>query len=167
MAEREILVDKQRLQYEGLFNFSDLYAMIDEWFEYKGYDKREKKNIESIKPDGKYIEIEFEPWKKITDYAKSVIKVRMIANDMKVVEIERDGVKIKVNQGKLQFVFDVYLETDYENRWEQKPMFVFLRTLFDKYIFRTYTTSYQNEVLADFKDLHSQIRSFLNLYRMR
>ena len=90
MAEREVLVDKMRMTYEGLFSILDIYKLMDEWFEEKGYDKREAKNIESVFPEGKYVEIVVEPWKKLTEYAKSVIKVRMIFSDIKEVEVEKE-----------------------------------------------------------------------------
>ena len=45
MAERETLIDNYRVIYEGLFSVKDLYSLIDEYFEEKGYDRREKKNI--------------------------------------------------------------------------------------------------------------------------
>ena len=48
MSEREVLVDKMRLTYEGIFSILEVYKIMDEWFEEKGYDKREVKNIESI-----------------------------------------------------------------------------------------------------------------------
>ena len=54
-----------------------------------------------------------------------------------------------MNQGKIDLVFDGILETDYENRWEGKPLFFFLRTLFDKYIFKPYTTGYQSNCVDD------------------
>ncbi|MFH1054102.1 MAG: hypothetical protein V1740_06810 [Candidatus Woesearchaeota archaeon] len=167
MAEREIIVDRNRLTYEGLFSVIDLYTMIDEFFEDKGYDKREKKNVERVKAEGKYIELELEPWKKLTDYAKSVIKVRILMSDIKEVEVEKEGVKVKLNQGKVQFVFDAYLETDYEHRWEMKPMFFFIRTLLDKFAFKNYTVSFKNEVKSDLSQLIIMIRSFLNLYRQQ
>jgi len=165
MAERDVVIERYRLTYEGLFNLLDLYTMIDEFFEDKGYDKRERKNIERVTPEGKYIEIQLEPWKKLTDYAKSVIAVRMIFSDIKEVEVEKDGVKVKMNQGKVQFVFDAFLETDYEHRWEMKPMFFFIRTIFDKYIYRSYTISFKNEVANDLNSLIVMCRSFLNLNR--
>ena len=165
MAEREVLVDKERLTYEGLFSMADLYSLIDEYFEEKGYDKREKKNIERVTPEGKNIEIWLEPWKKITDYAKSVISLRILVADLKEVEVEKEGVKIKVNQGNVQMVFDVFLETDYENLWESKPMFFFLRTLVDKYIYRDYTNRNKGEAVNDMRTLLYQIRSYLNLFR--
>ncbi|MDP7323380.1 MAG: hypothetical protein QF632_01310 [Candidatus Woesearchaeota archaeon] len=165
MAEREVLVDKMRLTYEGLFSIYDMYKMIDEWFEEKGYDKREVKNIESVFPEGKYIEVVMEPWKKLTDYAKSVIKVRMIFSDIKEVQVEKDGMKVKMNQGRAHFVFDAFLETDYENRWESKPMFFLIRTLYDKYFYKGYTSQLKGEVMDAVTELHARIKGFLNLHR--
>jgi len=165
MAEREVVVDHARLSYEGLFSVPELYKLIDTWIRERGYDKLEKKNIEKIERDGKYIEIEILPWKKITDYAKNVLRLRIIMSNVKDVEIERDGKKIKLNQGKVKIVSDAYLETDYEHRWEGKPIFFFLRTVFDKYFFKPYTQSYRENVLKDYNDLIGQIKSFLNLYR--
>ncbi len=165
MAEREVMVDKMRLTYEGLFSIYELYKMMDEWFEEKGYDKREVKNIESVFPEGKYIEIIMEPWKKLTDYAKSVIKVRMIFSDIKEVQVEKEGVKVNLNQGRAHFVFDAYLETDYEHKWEAKPMFFFIKTLYDKYFYKSYTKQLQAEVVDAVTELHARIKGFLNLYR--
>ena len=165
MVERDIIVDKLRLTYEGLFSVADLYKMIDEWFEEKGYDKREKKNVESVTPEGKFIEIEVEPWKKVTDYAKNIIKIRMIFSNIKEVTVEKDGIKVKLNQGKVQFVFDGYLETDYEHMWEGKPLFYFIRELFDKYFYKPYTTGFKQGVKEDLMHLYTNIKAFLNLYR--
>lgn len=165
MAEREVVIDKMRLSYEGLFKVSELYKLIDGWLREKGYDKRERRMAESVTKDGKFIEWELEPWKKTTDYAKNVIKLRVILTDIKEVDIEIDKVKTKMNQGKADFIFDGYLETDYENRWESKPLFFFLRTVFNKYIFKPYTEGYQANIISDVNDLHSRIKGFLNLYR--
>jgi len=43
-AQRTILVERQRMHFEGIFNIKDLYKTIDEYYEEKGYDKREKKD---------------------------------------------------------------------------------------------------------------------------
>jgi len=165
MAEREKIIDELRLSYEGLFDVNELYLAIDKWFRDKGYDKRELKNIEYVKPEGKFIELRIMPWKKITDYAKIEIKIRMQMSDIKEVEVEKDNHKIKLNQGKIQMIFDGFLTTDYENKWEGKPTYVFLRTLFDKFIYKGYTAKFQSQVAEDVNHIHTTIKSFLNLYR--
>jgi len=165
MPEREVVIDKLRLTYEGIFSMLELYKMIDEWFRWKGYDKRENKNIEIVKPEGKYIELEIEPWKKVTDYAKNIIKIKIQVTNLKEVEVEKDHTKMKMNHGRIQLVFDGYLETDYDSRWEGKPIFYFIRTVFDKYFYKPFTTGFQKGVKEDLMHLHGQIKAFLNLYK--
>ena len=166
MVEKYIVVDKLRLAYEGLFSVSELYKLIDGWFRTKSYDKAELKNVEKVKPEGKFIEIELFPWRKLTDYAISRIRIRMIMTDVKEVMVEREGAKVKLNQGSIQIVFDGYLETDYENRWEQKPIFFFLRTLIDKFIHRGEIDKYEEALAEEVNELQNEIKSFLNLYKV-
>ncbi|MDP2750223.1 MAG: hypothetical protein Q8O89_05300, partial [Nanoarchaeota archaeon] len=91
--ERELVVDRIRLTYEGLFDAKDLFAIMDKFFREKGYDKRELRNIEQVKPEGKYVELEVIPWKKTTDYFRNELWVRTILSELKEVEVEKDGVK--------------------------------------------------------------------------
>ena len=165
MAERKKIVDKLRLTYEGLFSVNELYLVIDKWFRDKGYDKRENRNVEHVKPEGKYIELWIQPWKKITDYAKIDMLIRIIMTDIKEVEVEKDGHTITMNQGKVQIVIDGFLNTDYENKWEGKPFYVFIRTIFDKFVYKSYTARFDAQVAEDVNHLHQTMKSFLNLYR--
>lgn len=166
MAERDVVVDKIRLTYEGIFKVTDLYRLIDNFFRDRGYDKRERRNIENVKADGKYIELELEPWKKITDYAQNVIQLRIIMSNVTDAHVKKDGVDVKLNKGKIQIVLSAYIETDYEGRWEGKPLLYFLRTVFNKFIFKPYTEGYEKNVLADLNELYSMIKNYLNTYKM-
>jgi len=163
-TQRDILVDRHRLQYEGLFVVQDFYKLIDEYFEEKGYDKREFKNVEVVRDDGiRYLEIIFRPWKKITDYARVVQELRLIMENVKEVEVEKDGVKTYAHQGKVLCTFNVFLDTDYEDKWGRKPPFWVVRILFDRYFFKSYTKQYYAEALDDYRMLVYQIKAYLNM----
>lgn len=165
MVEQRLIVDHMRLSYEGLFNVSDLFMMIDSFFKEKGYDKREVRNIEIVRTEGKYIEIELMPWKKINDYVRHIIRLEMKMFNVKEVDVEKDGNKVKLNSGRINFVFDAYLQTDWENKWDMKPMYFFIRTLFDKFIYKSYTNMSEGILVENVNQLHTYIKSFLNLYR--
>lgn len=165
MAEQKIVVENLELQYEGLFSFKDLYKLIDDWLKENNYDKVEKMNMEKVSEEGKYIELVLEPVKYLTDFVEYIIKMRIIGRNIKEVEVERDGKKEKLNQGSLYIRFDAILETDYEGRWEQKPTFYFLRVLIDKYVYKFYTGKYESGLKKDLTEIHTQIKSLLNLYR--
>ena len=165
MPEKKLVIDQLKLTYEGLFDLNGLYRLLDSWFYEKQYDRYEHRNYEQVLPTGKDIEIELLPWKKTTLYFKNIIRMRLKFNNVKDAEIEKEGVKITINQGTVKIIIDGYLETDYEGWWEDKPMFYFIRTLFDKYIYKSQFKSYEGWLIHDIKDLNSRIQKFLNLYR--
>ncbi len=165
MPERRIVVDELRLEYEGLFDVKEFFRLIENFFYDRKYDKREIKNIEQVTPSGKNIEVVLMPWRTISDYAKYEIKLRIWIKGMKNVDVVKDDTKLKLQQGKIIMIIDGYLTTDVEGHWEGKPFFFFLRTIFDKYIFRLYTSKWEAGLVEHVKELHTEIKSFLNLQR--
>jgi hypothetical protein len=165
MAERRIVIDTLRLNYQGLFNMHEFYRMIDKWLREKGYDKYERKNYEHIYKDGRQLEIELEPWKKFTDYAKCSIKMNILVTGMKDVVVNLDGKKTKMSQGKMVITFMGYMETDYEHRWEKKAFLFFLRTIFDLWIYKINTDKFEAFVAEDTNHLYQTVKSYLNLHR--
>ncbi len=153
------------LAYEGLFDLHELYVLINQWLKDKGFDLREQRNQEQVRPNGRFIEVEMLPWKKITDYARHVIRLNIRILNMKDAVVEEDNKRVKLNKGMIKMVMDGYLDTDYEDRWESKPFYFFIRTLFDKFVYRTYSTQYEELLVENCIQLHSTIKAFLNLYQ--
>jgi len=102
--------------------------------------------------------------KKITDYARHVIKMEIKMSGIKDVEVEMNSHKTRLNRGKVSIIFDGYLDTDYEHKWEQKPMLFVLRTIFDKWIYKSYMSNWESELVESVNQLYSTIKGFLNLY---
>jgi len=166
MAERRIIVDAMKLGYKGLFDATELYKMIDAYFRERAYTKHELRAYEHVYPSGKQVEVIKEPYRKISDYAKYVIRISLIMSNVKEVVVEKDGVKVKLNQGDVEIQFDGFLEMDYEHRWEKSPFFYFLRAVFDQFVFKVHTERFEAGLVEEVNDLHSQVKAFLNLYRV-
>ena len=166
MAEKYIVVDQLKTEYEGLLDINGLYNLIDSWLFEKGYDKNEKKNQEIILDDGsRSMYFEMRPWKKTTEYAKNTLKIQVFVTKLKDVEIEQNGMKIKTNQGHLLIIINGYLQTDWQSRWNNKPFLYFMNIMMDKYIFGYYTSNFRSNTLADVNDVHTKIKNFLNMYK--
>jgi len=165
MAERLIVVDRDRLEYDGVFDAKEVLRVMQQWSSDKGYWLIEKKHGESTKPEGKYIDMEFEPFKKFTDYAKGIIKIRAQFNEVKDIVIERDGKKVRMQEGKILILLSGILETDYEGRWEGKPLFYVLRTVFEKYVYGPFISGFERGVKEDVMSLKNNLKAFLNLTR--
>lgn len=167
MGEKQKYVSKS-FTFEGIFSYKDFFRILDVWQRDKFYDKFEKRNEEFVKPDGtKQIEIEFTPWKKTTDYYKIILKIEMMLTNMKDVEIDHGGKKIKMQKGKIEWKVTGYLIVDYENKWN-KTLSYFIRDLFDKFVNRNITKKYYDMVIDDCNDLYNTLTSYLNMnaYKM-
>jgi len=167
LAERRIVVDNLRLSYEGLFNLNELYLIMDKWFRERGYDKFERKNFEHVYKEGRQIEMEIMPWKKITDYAKIQTKIIMLFTDIKDTVIQVDGKDVRMNSGKCLFTFQGYLETDYEHKWESKAVLLFIRAIWDMWISKINTDKYEAYVADETMHLYQTIKAYLNLNRYK
>lgn len=165
MVERQIIVDGARLNYTGVFDPKGIMKVIMDWVNDKGYFMDEKSHTESVTDEGKFAEIKLDPFKKLTDYAKSIIRIRITIEKAKDVVIDKDGKKIKLYDGEIKFLFDALLDTDYEGRWEGKPVFYFIRVLFEKYVYAPFVSKFAKQISDDFNVLKTNLKSFLNLYK--
>ena len=167
MSEKKILIDENEVSFEGLFDLVELYALIDRFIKDKDYDKFESLSNEFVTQTGKDIHIILVPAKWHTDYVKKHIKIEIHARDVKEVETEMDGVRVKINQGNIKILLSGILETDWEGRWQTRPMYYFIKKIFDKYIYRSQTDQFEKEIMQDVNMLKDQIEGFLNLQKFK
>ena len=111
--------------------------------------------------------MEFEPFYKFSDYAKTIIKIHAEFRELKDVTVERDGKKVKMQEGKVFMILSGILETDYEHRWESKPVFYFLRIVFEKYLYSPFISGYEKRIKSDVTTLKNHVKSYLNLERFQ
>lgn len=161
MAEKHKLIAK-KFSYEGYFNYKEFFRIMDTWFREKFYDKKEDINEEYVTPEGKHLEMEFVPWKKVTDYFNIKIKIEISVDNLKEVTIKKGDKMVKTNHGKISAKIKGYLIVDYENKW-QKPLQYFYRYLMDNYIYRHITRQYEKEVISDVNDLSTRLTNYLNI----
>ena len=161
--ERKLLVRGLDVGYEGLFDAPEFFKLIDDWFKEKGYNKYDLKHVERVGEKGKFINYEIRPWKRISDYVQYEIYVRIIIKDLTETTVKKGKDSFKINKGNVMISIDAYLATDVKNRWESRPIIFFMRTIFDKFIHREYTSKYEQDIMNDVKDFHMELKSYLNL----
>lgn len=165
MSDLRIIVDHLKLDYSGLLDVKELFKIISRWFYERHFQKKEDKNYEQNLPEGKFIEYEISHWKKISDYTRYVYKIRMLFQNLNKVEVAKEKKKIQIDQGRVLIYFDGYIEHDYEHRWDERPFFIFFRTLYDKFIYKAYTERFEHRLTHDIHNLYNEIEKFLNTYR--
>ena len=164
MAEKTLVIDGLELNYKGLFDVNGLLKKIDKNIVERGYSKGEKRREERITASGKEFSIELRPVKRKTDYEAVMIKIRIEITNLKDVEVMRNKVKTKMNQGNVHMLFDAWTTTDYEWRWEQKPLFYFLRNLVERITYKFHTDKFFSEVSDDTHFVYNNIKAYLELH---
>jgi len=163
MVEKDALF-KSKIKHSGIFDFKETYRVLFEWLMDQGYDVNEKGYKEVIGAGGaKEIEIEWEAYRKVSDYFQFFMAVRWHIMGMTSVEVEIDGVKQKMNKGQFEIEVRTVLLKDYEDRWSTKPIIKFLRTFYDKYLLKERVEQYEGKLIGEMDEFVSQCKAFLNL----
>jgi len=163
MATQKKEVYKQKVKQKGYLNYIDVYNLAYDWLKDHNYKLKEKLYTEKLQPNGKEIILNWEAYKKVTDYFKNVIQIKWHILGMKDAEIEINGKKVATNKGEVGMEFKAELHKDYEKRWEDKPIWKFLRSLYEKYIIRTTVDQYEDDVEDDAKEMIKDVKAFLQL----
>ncbi|MBN2458290.1 hypothetical protein JXB31_04130 [Candidatus Woesearchaeota archaeon] len=167
MTEKRDVVDNLELRYEGIFSLEELYKLIDDWQIQMGYDRQEMKNFEQVFEAGRDIEIELQPWKKINENEKIIIKIIILVKKMKDIKVKMGDSEVKMNQGQVQVRFAGFLFTDYFHKWEGKPYFFFLKSLWHRFVYYLPTDRHESLVAEEVNKLYSNVKGHLNLMRRR
>jgi hypothetical protein len=161
MAEKDKLLE-QKVKYNGIFDFKEIYQFLHRWFIEEGYDVEERKYVEEVQGgDEKKVEIKWLATKKISDYFKYEIKADYRILGMKKVEVEQDGKRIKTNSGTFEIKYQGVLHKDYENTWENNPMMKFLRGVYDKFIVEGTISKYEEKLIQEVDKVTEETKAFL------
>ena len=165
MGHLKLVVDHVKTDYSGPVNLKELFKFIENFIWEKGFDKQHEKDFEQNTPNGKFVEWQISPWKKITDYQQYIIKVRVLGYDLHKTEMIVDDKKSKIDNGRVVIIIDGFVEYDYDNYWSNRPFFFFLRTIYDYFIFKVYTEGFEQRLVHDINHLNDAIERYLNLHR--
>lgn len=151
MPPKERIVDGKTFSYTGLIDFQSFYKSMKEFWDNKGFDFFENKHEEKVKDDGsRSISLEWHTEKKITDYVTYSYDISISIDTLKLLDNMKqyaENLNIKINGD---------LITDYQKYFGDKPFNIFLRGLFEKYL-------YDSELKDHKKNVGKIADDFLNL----
>ncbi len=165
MGHLKIIIDHEKIDYSGVLDIANLFKVIENFLFERGFDKKQDKDFEQNTEQGKFIEWQISPWKKITDYVRYIVKVRILGYDILKTNAVYENKKKTVDNGRVIIVIDGFIEYDYDSKWEDNPLLFFIREIYDYFIFKIYTERFEQRLVHDINHLHDHIEKFLNLYR--
>jgi len=164
MVEKKIVVDNLRYSYNGPFEVTKFFNTVDKWMRQNDMEKELKKHLEEVTQNGKNIEWIVELWKQPADWMKVVVRLRVLFTNVTDVQIKKGDATRNLQQGNVLIIIDGFKETDIQGRWQQKPVFYFLRSIYDKFIWKTWTGKFENEVSDGCYSLQNNLQAFFKLY---
>lgn len=162
MAELVTGVVGETLEYSGLFSMKEVFRIIDTFFRQRGFDKKLIFDEQYETPNGRYIHVKMQPYKKWDDYVRTQLRLWIYGKNLIDVEKEVEGTKIKTNQGTLLIVFDSLIQTDYRNRWDTPAFYFVMRTIMEKYILGARSKRYEDQARYVIQELRANLSSYLN-----
>ena len=109
------------------------------------------------------MEIEWKASKKLSDYFKIELGMKYNVSKMSEVEVEIDGVKKKMNKGRVIIELKGTLIRDPESKWDANPLYKFFREVYDKYVVPQRVDASRDKVMSDVITLKDSIKAFLDL----
>ncbi|MBT3720558.1 hypothetical protein HN789_00680 [archaeon] len=162
--EVNTVIKGKSFEYEGYFSYSDLIILVDSFFKKNGYTKTILNHSELVKENGKEIKLRMRPSKNKKG-SKLEVQVWLTIKKMVNVVKKVDGLNININKGKISIVVDAYFISDVRGKWEAKPEYTFIKTIFEKFLFSGKSKDYAGWVTKDANDFIDEIRSHLNLHK--
>jgi len=151
----------QLIRHRGFFNYEAIIKSINDWYAYEdiSYDiSAYKYKIPS--PMGMDKEVKIKGSKKLSEYVKMGIDVRLQVFGMRDVELIQDGKKSVVQEGQLRITISPKIEFDWQGRYKGNKFYEWLGELMQKKILKYKIDDYwEDMVLLKAMELAKLIRT--------
>lgn len=163
MAEKETIFSS-KIKSTGIFSFKDFYKFCYSWLKDElGFDIMEDKYTEKIDGASKKIEVKWTCKKKLTDYFRFDAEIEMKVENLKEIEVNQGGAKIKTNQGAVEMSIKGILVRDYNGKFETTAFNKFLRNIYEKWVIPATIDQYQAKIASDSDMFLNQAKAYLDL----
>ncbi|MBU1203780.1 MAG: hypothetical protein KKG60_01795 [Nanoarchaeota archaeon] len=159
MSEIDYVIPGIVVEKEGIVDISDLYKLMRNWLEKRDYSVVEKEYVDEV-AEKSSISIKWEGEKDVDDYTRFIIKVGIKGKVENVRLKKKNAVK-----GVISIKFESCMEQDYEEKWENSPVFKFFRGIFDKYGMKNRFNKYSKELRENTYDLYYEVKAYLGLLK--
>jgi len=163
MSEKEVIYGS-KIKNTGPVNFKEFYRFCYDWLtDETNLIVAEEKYVEKMTGESKNIDISWNAWRKITDYFKFEIKITWRIIGLKDIEVQKDGRKIKLNEGAIEIKVKASLVRDYKGKFEKSAFNKFLRGIYEKWVIPSRVEQFEDKLIGDVDEFLDQAKAYLDL----
>ena len=165
-TEEKIISTK--FKHKGYFSMSGLYVMLYDMLITMGYTIKEDsyKQFEFSrigKPN--YLDINWTATKEVDDFTKFTLTFRffltMWTRDK---EIEKDGAKIKTDEGDPEITMGAKLTRDYEGKWERNPFLSIFQGLYYRYLYADTYDNWCEKIREELNEIMGETKRYIGMF---
>jgi len=166
---------KTRVKFSGVFDFRDLYRMVRDYLQDKGYVQGDSwkymENYYSEKhssnpKEGNTVWIWWRTFKKgdegSTFYTQH-IDIDFHARFLKDTEMVIDGEKRRLQKGELEILFSAYLNVDPDNKWSSHWLLKGFLDMYIRRIWRKRREAVKWTTIGDCMFMQSAVKDYFNI----
>tara|TARA_Y100000310_G_scaffold203901_1_gene204173 strand:- start:697 stop:1227 length:531 start_codon:yes stop_codon:yes gene_type:complete len=163
MADTRFIVDHLKIDYDGILDLKGLFRVMSQWALDRDCEQNELTNREDETETGKHLEYLQNYSKRFTDYTIFYFKIRISGSHLQTVTVTEGKKKVKRLKGKIRIFLDGQLMHDSENKWDDHPVLLFIRKMYEKYFYHAYTERFDRLCATYTHDLYNHLTKFLNI----
>lgn len=168
MSEKKQVLYDLRFTYSGPFSVEEFYKSVDGWASERGYAKETKKKLEHVTKSGRQVHWVIELQSHLSEIHHGVLVLRAYFDNVKEITIKRGGKKITINSGDAMIQLDAFIEAHVHGSFYQlKPVFYFIVTLIDRFIYNFWSDKYDGTVNSQARDLFKAVQSYFNVQKYK
>ncbi len=162
--ERKYLFENTKLKIGTILDFGLLYKRLFSWFEVMGYDFHETNYEQHDAGGGDLLKIFWVSTKTVDDYTKFVIKTNFFITGFKKVEVEKDGLKMKLHKCTIEMRMTAYMVYDVGDKMK-KSIGVVGRRMYEKFIVKNRMDDHEIQLYMETGQLWDEIKGFVSMHK--
>ena len=152
-----VLKDIKVVEKDTDIDFKKLYKFLGKVFSDNGYFVFEKEYMHHLKEDLRNKSIKWKGYKKVDDYSRFWIEVRIKLSNAN----ELEGNDEMLYHGDISFNFESYIQKDYYSKWEFNSLMKLLRAVWDKFFLGIKFTQYETQLKDETYDIFNKTKTYL------
>ena len=168
MGNKKFVLNDLRISYNGPIDIKEFMAEVEKWLNGHGYEKEPKKYSEHLTKEGKQVEWVIEAHKGFSKLYRGTIRLKALFNNLKGSVLPTKNKKLRITSADVLVYIDGIIEEEItESYYHTKPMYQFITTIIDKYIYKFWSDKYDGNVIGDGHSLLKQLRAFFSLQKYK
>jgi len=154
------------IKYNGVFDMVELLGAMKGWFAKRYYDVAEKEHSEAVKSSGKEIIWDVEADRKVTEYVRFKIGIKMVILRLTEVIIETPEGKERKQQAEVDIGVRSWLVKNYKDTFKKSSKTQeFLRQVYERFIGKNQLDDFKTKLTNETLMVIDEIKATLNVPR--